>query len=204
MRATYLRTDAEVIADSRGTPGEFTELYKRHSVHVFRYISSRLGRDCAEDVSSDTFLVAFERRGSFKPEAVNALPWLLGIATQLIRRRRREEAASWRLTDAISGLGGDGTVHSGHDPSDDSDARLEASLALKSIAGSIARLRRGDRDVLTLAAWSELDSSGIAEALGIPEGTVRSRLHRCRRILKAHLEAAGVRDLETHDERSRV
>lgn len=204
MRDTYLRTDAEVIADARETPGEFTELYQRHSVPVFRYIASRLGRETAEDLSSETFLIAFERRERFRAEAVSALPWLLGIATQLIRRRRREEAASWRLSAAVGGLGGDGTIHSGHDPSVDADARIEADAAVKSISAALAKMPRGDRDVLALVAWSDLDSGGIAEALGIPEGTVRSRLHRSRRILRAHLEAGGVRDLETHDERSRV
>lgn len=204
MRETYLRNDADVIADALKRPGEFTELYKRHSAPVFRYIASRLGRESAEDLSSETFLVAFERRDAFNPDALSALPWLLGIATQLIRRNRREEAASWRLSAAFSGLGGEGTIHSVHDPSNDADARIEANAAVRSISNAMAKMPKRDREVLALAAWSELDSGGIAEALGIPEGTVRSRLHRCRRILRAHLEAGGVRDLETHDERSRI
>lgn len=204
MRDSDLRTDAEIIADTRGQPGAFTELYRRHSVPVFRYIASRLGRESAEDLSSETFLVAFERRSSFRPDAVSALPWLLGIATLLIRRHRREEAAGWRLSAAVGGLGGDGSVHAGHDPGHDSDDRLEASVAIAALSTAMGRLSQGDRDVLGLAAWSDLDFRGISEALGIPEGTVRSRLHRCRRILRTHLEATGVSTMEAHDERSRV
>lgn len=171
---------------------------------MFRYIASRLDRDVAEDLSSETFLIAFERRDAFRPEAISALPWLFGIATQLIRRRRREEIAGWQLSEVVTGLGGEGTIHSGHDPGHDADARLEAGIAVKAISRAMTKLRKGDREVIALVAWSELDTSGIAEALGIPEGTVRSRIHRCRRILRTHLEAGGVRDMETKDERSRV
>lgn len=200
MRETYLRNDAEVIADARDRPGEFTEVYRRHSVPVFRYIASRLGRDVAEDLRSETFLVAFERRAAFRTDATSALPWLLGIATQLIRRRRREEAASWRLADAVGGLGGDGTGHAAWDPGSEIDDRIDADTAVRSLATAVMKLPKRDRDVLGLAAWSELDSAGIAEALGIPEGTVRSRLHRARKVLRTHLEAGMARDLETHHE----
>lgn len=194
MRATYVRSDAEVIADAQGRPEEFTELYRRHSAPVFRYIASRLDRGLAEDLRSETFLVAFERRVAFRSEAQSALPWLLGIATQLIRQRRREEAASWRLEAAVDGLGGEGTARLESDPAAEVDARLDAKTAVRSISLAIAKLSRGDRDVLGLAAWSELDTAGIAESLGIPEGTVRSRLHRARRILRAHLDAERLGD----------
>lgn len=184
-----MNSDASIIARSRDSPGEFAQLYDRHARVVFRYAASRLGAESADDLTSETFLVAFERRQNYDPAVANALPWLLGIATRLIRRRKRDEIASWRLLAASQGIGGEGTVHSTHDPCSEADQRIDAGFAVNSIANTIANLPQRDRDVLTLAAWSELNSAGIAEALGIPEGTVRSRLHRARRILRTQLEA---------------
>ncbi|QIK62912.1 sigma-70 family RNA polymerase sigma factor [Leucobacter viscericola] len=180
--------DAEIVARSRDRPGEFGKLYDRHARAVFRYIASRLGAEQADDLTGETFLVAFERRERYDATFHSALPWLLGIATRLIRRRRRDEVALWRLTAASQGLGGEGTVHAIHDPFLDTEDRIDAGLAVSSIAGVIAKLPKRDRDVLTLAAWSELDSAGIAEALKIPVGTVRSRLHRARKIIRTHLD----------------
>ncbi|WP_205881404.1 RNA polymerase sigma factor [Leucobacter coleopterorum] len=181
------------MARSRDAPDVFAKLYDRHARAVFRYSASRLGREHADDLTSDTFLVAFELRDRYDTAVQTALPWLLGIATRLIRRRRRDEIASWRATAASQGLGGDGTVHAVYDPSGEADDRIDAGLAMSSIALAVAKLPKRDRDVLTLCAWSELDSVGIAEALGIPEGTVRSRLHRVRKTLRTHLEAGKVR-----------
>lgn len=187
-------TDASIVARSRDAPDVFAQLYDRHARAVFRYSASRLGREYADDLTSDTFLVAFERRDRYDTAVASALPWLLGIATRLIRRRRRDEIASWRATAASQGLGGEGTVHAIYDPSGETDDRIDADLAMSSIALAVAKLPKRDRDVLTLCAWSELDSAGIAEALGIPEGTVRSRLHRARKILRTHLDAGSARE----------
>lgn len=185
--------DASIVSRSRDRPGEFGQLYDRHARAVFRYAASRLGREQADDLTSDTFLVAFENRERYDVSVPTALPWLLGIATRLIRRRRRDEIASWRAVTASQGMGGEGSVYAAYDPSIDADDRIDASLAMRSTATAVAKLPKRDRDVLTLAAWSELDSAGIAEALGIPEGTVRSRLHRARKILRTQLETNSVR-----------
>ncbi|WP_087010974.1 RNA polymerase sigma factor [Leucobacter sp. 7(1)] len=71
-------------------PPLFAELYRRHSGAVFRYAASRLGREPADDLTSDVFLVAFDRRDRYDTSVPSALPWLLGIATRLIRRHRRD------------------------------------------------------------------------------------------------------------------
>lgn len=193
--------DASLIARSRDAPGIFTNVYDRHARAVFRYAASRLGREAADDLTSDTFLVAFEGRDRYDTTQPSALPWLLGIATRLIRRRRRDEIASWRAISAVGGLGGAGSAHVSYDPRDDLDARLDAEAEISSIAHTIAKLPQRDRDVLTLTAWSDLDSAGIADALGIPIGTVRSRLHRARRILRTQLAAGLARESETDHER---
>ncbi|MGJ0204646.1 sigma-70 family RNA polymerase sigma factor [Leucobacter sp. gxy201] len=200
MRQTHVPNDAQVIIRSRDRPEEFSELYRRHARAVFRYAASRLGREHADDVVSEALLVAFQRRGSFDPEVESALPWLLGIATRLIRKRRREETAAWRAVARASGLGGAGTDRSGHDPAEAIDDRLDAHASIERISSAIAALPARDRDVLTLTAWSDLDASGIAEALAIPEGTVWSRLNRARRALRNILDADAVRISENDHE----
>ncbi len=196
MRQTYVPSDAEVIAAARARPDEFTELYRRHAASVFRYAASRLGREHAEDLMSETFLVALERLERFDSAFASALPWLLGIATRLIRRKRRDEVVTWRVIAAEGGLGGEGSARAGHDPSDAADSRIDAGRAAGTLADAMIALPKRDRDVLALAAWSDLDTAGIAEALGIPEGTVRSRLHRARAQLRARLAAGETRETE--------
>lgn len=200
MDRTELLTDAELVARSRDAPLLFAELYRRHSGAVFRYAASRLGREPADDLTSDVFLVAFDRRNRYDASVPSALPWLLGIATRLIRRHRRDEVAGWKALTTLGGLGGEGSARTHSDPVDALDSWLDARSLTGSLSSAIARLPQRDRDVLTLTAWSELDSAGIAEALGIPEGTVRSRLHRARKILRTHLETSVAREPETTHE----
>ena len=54
------------------------------------------------------------------------------------------------------------------------------------LAGALAQLSEADRDVLLLTSWAGLDSNEVADVLGIPVGTVRSRLHRVRKLLRAN------------------
>ncbi|WP_344032731.1 sigma-70 family RNA polymerase sigma factor [Leucobacter iarius] len=189
-------TDAQVIARSRADPQTFAVLYERHAKAVFRYAASRLGRELADDLVGETFLVAFERRERFDVSVASAEPWLLGIATRLIRRRRRDEAASWRALDAFAGLGEHRGPAAEEDPSTSADSRIDAAAHTRAIRVTLERLPKRDRDVLLLSAWTDLDSAGVAEALGIPVGTVRSRLHRARRILRTAIEAGGARETE--------
>ena len=84
-------TDNETIERSRESPGAFAEVFDRHARTVHRYAARRLDAGVADDVMSETFLVAFERRTAFDGSA-NALPWLLGIATNLIKKHARLEA----------------------------------------------------------------------------------------------------------------
>ncbi|MFF8817107.1 RNA polymerase sigma factor [Leucobacter sp. NPDC015123] len=197
-------TDGEIIARSRDRPDEFALLYRRRARAVFSYVASRLSAEAAEDITSATFLVALERLDRFDATVPNALPWLLGIATRLIRRHRRDEIATWKALareGAAAGFDGNGDLIDIWRP--DVDAHIDATNAVRRIAGAVASLAQRDRDVLALTAWSDLDSAGIADALGIPEGTVRSRLHRARRILRAHLDADSTRNSEEDHGRNR-
>ena len=80
-------------------------------------------------------------------------------------------------------------TESGSDPGDAVPGQVDAQVRLGRLAVGIAGLTQDDRDVLLLTAWAGLDSTEVAQALGIPVGTVRSRLHRVRRQLRTHESA---------------
>ncbi|GAA2766491.1 RNA polymerase sigma factor [Streptomyces paradoxus] len=177
--------DAELIAASLEEPERFAALFDRHAPAIHQYVTRRLGRDAADDVTAETFLTAFRIRARFDPARAGVRPWLYGIAAKQIGRHRREEVQALKLL-----------ARTGHDPVADSwtelaDDRLAAETAVRSLAGALARLSAGDRHVLLLFAWADLGYQEIAEALGIPVGTVRSRLNRARRKLRNQAGAAG-------------
>ncbi|MGB4135844.1 MAG: RNA polymerase sigma factor [Microbacterium sp.] len=173
-----MSTDSEIIAQSIAEPEAFSEIFERHVRPVGGYIRRRIGADAVDDALSETFLVAFRRRASFDGLFESALPWLLGIATRVVKSFRAAEARQWRSFEASAGATVDaGLVHAA------TDDRLDAEAALRALAPRIAALSAKDRDTLLLYAWADLTYEQIAAALGVPIGTVRSRLNRVRRKL---------------------
>ncbi|MDF2991372.1 MAG: DNA-directed polymerase specialized sigma subunit, sigma24 [Microbacterium sp.] len=172
--------DGDIIVRSLTHGAVFADLYDRHERVIHRYVSRRLGTSFAEDVTSETFLVAFARRASFTG-GLDARPWLLGIATVLMQKHARLEARAWRGMQAADIA----RVHV--DDIESAEERMDADGLAPHLGTALAGLSRGDRDVLLLHTFGELDYAGIAEALGIPLGTVRSRLSRARRKIRAAL-----------------
>jgi RNA polymerase sigma factor (sigma-70 family) len=173
--------DASVIARSRWEPEAFSALFRRHAPVIQRYVTRRIGPDAAEDVVADTFLLAFRQRDRYDLARADALPWLYGIATNLIGRHRRDEV---RLYRAVARAGVDPVT----EPfTDRVDAAVSAITANRALAAALAKLPATHRDVLLLVAWGDLSYEEAAIALGVPMGTVRSRLHRARTALRRHL-----------------
>ncbi|WP_240745085.1 MULTISPECIES: RNA polymerase sigma factor [unclassified Microbacterium] len=83
-----MSTDSEIIQRSLQQPAAFAELFDRHARSVNAFATYRIGRHAAEDVLSETFLVAFRRRADYDANVESAVPWLLGIASRVIRRHR--------------------------------------------------------------------------------------------------------------------
>jgi RNA polymerase sigma-70 factor (ECF subfamily) len=190
--------DSVLIAESQSAPERFGMLFRRHAAEIHGYAARRLGVSAADDVVAETFLVAFRRRALYDQSRENARPWLYGIATNLIAHHRRAEARSYR---ALARTGVDPVTESF---TDDALARMAAAHAQPLLADALARLKPGDRDVLLLFAWADLSYEQIAEALGIPIGTVRSRLHRARsqaRQLVEALDPARERNDEQEEKR---
>lgn len=91
-----MSSDSEIIERSRHIPAAFSELYDRHATTIHRYAARRGGTQVADDVMSETFLVAFERRSDFDTARESAEPWLYGIATTLLKQHARQEARAWK------------------------------------------------------------------------------------------------------------
>ena len=173
--------DAAVIQLSRHEPEYFTELFRRHAPYIQRYVVRRLGQDAADDIVAETFLLAFRQRDSYDQTRSDARPWLYGIATNLIGHHRRAEI---RLYRALARTGADPVTESFTDRIDD---RVSASTASRRLATALARLSAELRDTLLLVAWGDLSYEETATALGIPVGTVRSRISRARSALRRSL-----------------
>ncbi|MFJ2505163.1 RNA polymerase sigma factor [Microbacterium sp. NPDC087592] len=174
-----MSTDSEIIQRSLEEPGVFSEIFERHVRPVGGYIRRRVGAHAVDDVLSETFLVAFRRRSSFDLGTESARPWLLGIATRVVKSHRAAEARQWRAFEA-SASAEEVAVET---PQVASESRIDADAALRALAPRIAALAAKDRDTLLLHAWGDLTYEQIAAALGVPVGTVRSRLNRVRRKL---------------------
>lgn len=176
--------DAALISRSLRTPERFAAIFDRHAPAIYSYVARRLGRDRADDVVAEVFLVAFQRRGEYDLTHADARPWLYGIATNLIRRHRRDEV---RLLRAVARAAADPPA----EPIADQVTRRVAAQAVRGgLARVMAELPGPQRDVLLLVA-SGLSVEGTAEALGVPSGTVASRLARARRRLRAGLGGAN-------------
>jgi RNA polymerase sigma-70 factor (ECF subfamily) len=179
-------SDARVIARSREEPEQFAVLFDRYADAVHRYAARRLGPEAAEDLMAETFITAFQRRHTYDLARADARPWLFGIATNLVSRHRRAEARRFK---ALSRLP-EPVVH--EEPvADRAVARAGATGVRRELAAALGGLSARHRDVVLLVAWADLDYEEAAEALGVPVGTIRSRLHRARGRLR---EALGGTD----------
>ena len=166
---TSSRTDADAIRRSLIEPAAFGVVFDRHFQAVYAYAQRRVGLALAEEVAAETFMRGFEARNRYDGSHESALPWLLGIAGNVMRRHWRSERrrlAAYARAASHERPGG-------------------APEVAGELLGAVARLPRRQREVLLLWAWADLSYEDIAGALGLPVGTVRSRLARARSRLGA-------------------
>ena len=184
-----ISTDAHIIAACEDEPERFRELFERHFGPTLGFLRRRIGSEIAEDLAIETFALAFRRRRTYDPTRHDARPWLLGIATNLLRHHRRAERRKL-LAYARTGADPLGALDPGFEAA---EARTDAGAVGPALALALANLRSSERDVLLLFAWADLSYTEIADALDVPVGTVRSRLSRARARLRQLLVASGVR-----------
>jgi RNA polymerase sigma-70 factor (ECF subfamily) len=173
--------DGAVFARSVSEPQVFTIVFDRYYRPVYRYLSRRVGPAIADDLAAETFTRAFERRSSYDSSVERALPWLLGIAINLLAHHRRSEARQLRALAAMREPDAERFT-------DAATGRIDAASARGRLVAALEQLDDYDREALLLYAWAELKYEEIAGVLGIPVGTVRSRLSRARRKLRQSLE----------------
>jgi RNA polymerase sigma-70 factor (ECF subfamily) len=161
-----------------GEPRAFGELFDGHAGAVYRHGLRLTGdRGLAEDVVSTTFLQAWRLRGRIDEEGASLRPWLLGIATNVLRNLTR---SARRDRDLLARVAPREVIP---DFAEDLAGRMDDAQTLASVRAALSTLRPAEREVVALCVWEQLDYSAAAQALGIPVGTVRSRLSRARRKL---------------------
>ena len=178
-------SDAELISGSLRDPTLFAGVFDRHYSAIAGFLRRRVERSLADELAAETFLRAFDGRARYDVTRADARPWLFGIAANLLGRHRRVEERRLRAFARAAGSVEERAL-------DDVDARLDAVAASPVLAAALAALGAGDRGVLLLYAWADLSYEEISAALEIPVGTVRSRLHRARELVRKRLERDGV------------
>jgi RNA polymerase sigma-70 factor (ECF subfamily) len=171
-------TDAELIVRSAdGDRGAFEVLYRRYSRPVFGLALRRLGdRGRAEDAVQETFASIWRAARSYKPERGPGAPWLYAVARNAItdRGRARSEPPA-EVPETPSTDAG---------PAD----RAETAWTAWRVHRALEELSPNERSVIELAYWSGLSQSEIAEFLGIPLGTVKTRTRAALARLAGLLE----------------
>ncbi|MDL4773744.1 RNA polymerase sigma factor [Actinomadura xylanilytica] len=176
--------DRELWTRARdGDERAFGELFDRHSRTIYNYCFRRTADwSAAEDLTSVVFMETWRRRAKVRLSADLLLPWLYGVAANVLhnhrRSLRRHRAALERVRARPTAPNDAATAA----------ARLEAEREMRAVLGSIKNLSRNDQEILALCVWEGLGYAEAAAALGIPVGTVRSRLARARKRLRQYTE----------------
>ena len=179
-------SDAAVIAASLETPVAFGTIFDRHATVLHRYFVRRLGPDEAESMVGEVFRIAFEKRHTYDLLRPTARPWLYGIATNVLAKHRRTEARRIR---AVARLAAQRLPPV--DLADRVSATADATDLWPRVADAVTSLPESERDALVLHVWEGLSYEEVADALGVPVGTVRSRLHRARTRLRELADMSG-------------
>ena len=153
----------------------FTAMYDAHRNQVWAFAAWMADRQSADDLVSETFVVAWRRLRDI-PEP--ALPWLLGVARNMVRELIRAEGRRGLLESELRTWAADAVAVS---PDETVATRIDVLRAL-------AALRENDREVLILTAWHALTPHEAALVLGVSPASIRVRLHRARRRLRTALE----------------
>ncbi|MFJ9968747.1 RNA polymerase sigma factor [Streptomyces avermitilis] len=162
-----------------GDPAAFGQIFDEYARVVYRHAVRWTGDwAAAEDVVSLTFLEAWRLRKKLRPGGESLRPWLLGIATNVLRNTAR---AARRHQKALTQLPARESVP---DFAEELVGRLADTEELAAAKAALEQLRPAEREVFALCVWSGLEHAAVAEALGVPVGTVRSRLSRARNRLR--------------------
>lgn len=154
-------------------------LWDEHAQQIYRYCFRRTtDRELAEDLTSIVFLEAWRRRAKIELSTATELPWLYGIAANVLRNQRRKQR---RYRAALARMP---RQREEDDLAADAVERVTEQQRLARLMKKLESLPQVEQDALSLCAWENLSPKEVSVALGIPEGTVRTRLHRARKRLR--------------------
>lgn len=176
-------TDLEVIQRSWEQPEAFADLFHRYFAIIHGYCARRAGVDRADDLACETFRIAFERRRTYDRSRPDAGPWPYGIAHNALRNSFRSDGRERDLYLRLSLLEAPFP-----DPGLSAVEALEASEALDQVVKVLRTSPVDEVDTVLLHVWENLSYSEIGVALGVPVGTVSSRINRLRARLRVAIE----------------
>ncbi|MFK0259475.1 RNA polymerase sigma factor [Streptomyces sp. NPDC090445] len=192
-----------------GDPDAYAELFERYARTLYNHAFRMTGDwAVAEDVMSAAFLEAWRLRGTVDPAGGSLRPWLLGITTNLARNHCRSNRRYRAVAAAAAAAAGTASVP---DHADELAGRLDDRQQIAAVLAQLSALRGPEREVLLLCVCEGLEYADAARVLGIPVGTVRSRLSRARTKLRKHAEAElkrnrrerAARSRQTYDDRAK-
>lgn len=171
----------------------FGELFERYADRVYAHCFSRTGSwSMAEDLTSAVFLEAWRKRHEVRFSGDSALPWLLGVANNATRNAQRTLRRHGQLLAKLP------PPEEVLDIAVDAAARVDQERLARHLLCAMEDLRPSEREVIALCDWGGLTYAEAAVALGVPEGTVRSRLSRARQRLR-DLAGHGVQAMQRTD-----
>jgi RNA polymerase sigma-70 factor (ECF subfamily) len=182
-RAGSLPDETLIRQIAAGDKSAVRTLFERHNVKVYRFVL-RIVRDAAlaEDTVSETFIDAWQHAGRYEGRS-SVSSWLIGIA-----RHRALDAARRRPTESLECDAAQNAV----DPSRDPEAELGKRDTGAAVRRALAALSREHAEIIDLVYYQEKSIREIAEILGIPESTVKTRMFYARKRLAALVATAGI------------
>lgn len=167
----------------------FTELVRRFQARATNLIARVLNdRECADDLAQEVFVRVFVHRRNYR-RGSKFSTWLFTIAANLAKNeiRRRVRRRNWFSLDALQEVLKDSAIQLA-DPTEGRERGLEREQLQQAVGLAIATIPEKYRLALVLRDIEGLAYEEIAEVLGIPGGTVRSRINRARSMLKRKLQ----------------
>lgn len=162
----------------QGGADAYATIYERHATAVYNFAFRRTGSWArAEDVTSTVFLEGWRRRSSDLTHD-SALPWLYGITNNVIRHQSRSHLRHRRMLARLPPFGVE------PDPAADVVGRLDDERRTALVLTAMDVLTEVEREVVTLCVWAALTYEEASTAMGVPVGTVKSRLARARQRLR--------------------